>query len=666
MVNLSKKSSLIFFLFLIANACSKDPGKDPDPRPAQRVVSTVRIEPVNPTIEIGDSIQLKAIVLDQNNKEMVGQSIQWISSDAAVVRISDPGLAIGLKEGNATISASSSGKTGTTVVQAKLNTVAVVTIEPDSLNILTGEAAELKVKLFSKYNTLLTGRAVTFISSDSGRLTVDAKGNIKAIAAGDITVTATAEGKSAKCNVKVRDIPVDKIDLNGLSAQLYVGSSLQLTPTLKDAQNNILTGRIIAWSSSDTSVIGVNQTGLVTAIKEGQAEITANAEGKTKTAKITSVKVPVGTITVSPAIVKIQTGATIQLQVIVKDINNKIITDRSVSFSSADNSKATVNASGLVTAKATGNIAVTVTCESKQANAQFEIIQLPSRVNYTTFQGAVLNLQPWFGNHIVLLTQKSDLNLEVMEAIVKSLDDGYLQYKALTGKEPQKFAPTVINGRSTIASVNSTCGGACGYLGFTGIEMINPWVDELYNDVLKTGKYHTTFFYELGRNFWFYSDQLHFGNGYLVDVATGYSEAMKNIVTDLISLPIRNTETPVRNSLEGYAGLYKSDTTTNWKKIYESGIANLNGTPVSSHLIFASIILHFYKNSGRGSFVSAFFKETASRKKTLSAQDAVDNFAIALSAGTGKNLARILMEEYRFELSGPARIELFQRFGDPL
>jgi uncharacterized protein YjdB len=59
-----------------------------------------------------------------------------------------------------------------------------------------------------------------------------------------------------------------------------------LTATLQDASGNVLTGRVVAWSSSNTQVATVNQSGVVTAQREGDTTITAASEGKSGTASV--------------------------------------------------------------------------------------------------------------------------------------------------------------------------------------------------------------------------------------------------------------------------------------------------------------------------------------------------------------------------------------------
>ncbi|MBP9107194.1 MAG: Ig-like domain-containing protein [Gemmatimonadaceae bacterium] len=61
---------------------------------------------------------------------------------------------------------------------------------------------------------------------------------------------------------------------------LLVGSSVQLTATARDAQNNALPARPIAWSSSAPSIASVSATGLVTGVAPGAAQVRATADGK--------------------------------------------------------------------------------------------------------------------------------------------------------------------------------------------------------------------------------------------------------------------------------------------------------------------------------------------------------------------------------------------------
>lgn len=76
-------------------------------------------------------------------------------------------------------------------------------------------------------------------------------------------------------------VAVATVTVTGSPTALVAGTTLQLTATMLDADGNVLTGRTVTWSSSDTTVATVSSTGLVTALASGSASIQATSEAKT-------------------------------------------------------------------------------------------------------------------------------------------------------------------------------------------------------------------------------------------------------------------------------------------------------------------------------------------------------------------------------------------------
>lgn len=116
---------------------------------------------------------------------------------------------------------------------------------------------------------------------------MSAKGKVKAKKKGTATITATAadgSGKKATCKVTVKEassssstaatVSVTSIALNATESALTVNTTKQLTATVSPSK---VTTQKIAWSSSDSAVATVNEKGLVTAVAEGAATITAAA-----------------------------------------------------------------------------------------------------------------------------------------------------------------------------------------------------------------------------------------------------------------------------------------------------------------------------------------------------------------------------------------------------
>lgn len=118
------------------------------------------------------------------------------------------------------------------------------------------------------------------------------------------------------------------------------------------------------WASSDASVATVDQTGLVTAVKAGTADITfTSVDGAVGTSAGTvTIKVilPTGA-TVSPTSPTVAVGATVQLNANVSPAG---ATDKTGVWSTADAAIATVDQNGLVTGVAAGTVAITFTTNS--------------------------------------------------------------------------------------------------------------------------------------------------------------------------------------------------------------------------------------------------------------------------------------------------------------
>jgi len=73
--------------------------------------------------------------------------------------------------------------------------------------------------------------------------------------------------------------PVVSVAVTPLTAPLPVGTTLQLTATPKDGQGNALSGRTITWSSSDSAVATVSQSGVASGVTLGAATLTAKVDG---------------------------------------------------------------------------------------------------------------------------------------------------------------------------------------------------------------------------------------------------------------------------------------------------------------------------------------------------------------------------------------------------
>lgn len=81
---------------------------------------------------------------------------------------------------------------------------------------------------------------------------------------------------------------VASVALNAPSLTMLVGRTEQLTATAKDAQGSTIAGAPAAsWKTSNAAVATVTAGGLVTAVGNGSASITATISGKSASAAVT-------------------------------------------------------------------------------------------------------------------------------------------------------------------------------------------------------------------------------------------------------------------------------------------------------------------------------------------------------------------------------------------
>ena len=210
-------------------------------------------------------------------------------------------------------------------------------------------------------------KEVTWSSSDESIATVSKEGLVTSVSEGKavITVKTADGGYTAKCNVEVKVYHPESVKLNKSSIDIPLGETTQLTATIApdNAENKNVT-----WSSSDESVATVSNDGLVTSIKEGTTIITVKTEDGGRTAECTvNVKIfHAEKVTLDKTSVSLMEGGTTQLTATVtpEEAENKNVT-----WSSSDESIATVSNDGVVTGVGKGTATITVKTEEGEHTA---------------------------------------------------------------------------------------------------------------------------------------------------------------------------------------------------------------------------------------------------------------------------------------------------------
>ena len=168
------------------------------------------------------------------------------------------------------------------------------------------------------------------------------------------------------------------------AGSITVGQTATATAFGLDQNGTAIGVGTVTWSTASTAVATVGQSGIVTGVTPGQTQVVASAGGKQGLANITVTQAPVATVTVAPSASTLTVGATQQLTATTLDASGNVLAGRTVTWSSSDVTKATVSASGMVTAVAAGSAVITATSESRSGTAAITISGPPAPVATVT------------------------------------------------------------------------------------------------------------------------------------------------------------------------------------------------------------------------------------------------------------------------------------------
>jgi trimeric autotransporter adhesin len=226
------------------------------------------------------------------------------------------------------------------------------------------------------HGAVVTDRVVTWTSSRTDVATVSTAGVVTGIAAGTARVVATSEGFADSATITVVNPPIASVTVQPSPASVQVGATVALTATVVDSSGAVVTGASITWSSSNLTVATVSPTGVVTGRSVGSATITATSGGKSGSANIAVIPVPVARVSLAPDSVLLAPGATATLTASTLAADGTVLTGRPITFTTDNAGVAKVSATGMVTGVAAGSAVITATSEGKSATAKV-VVQVP-------------------------------------------------------------------------------------------------------------------------------------------------------------------------------------------------------------------------------------------------------------------------------------------------
>ena len=207
---------------------------------------------------------------------------------------------------------------------------------------------------------------MSYSSSDPAVVMVDENGNIAAISAGTAEVALSSkDGKiTASKTIEVVVTPTGITTTDALTLTAGEASTLETAVAPDDA-----THVAISYTSSNDAVATVSDAGEVTAVAAGDATITATVDGTALSAACKVTVLPaIESVELNYTTLSLRPEGTAQLTYIVAP--EEALAD-TVTYASSDESVATVNADGNVTAVADGT--ATITVEVNGVTAECEV-----------------------------------------------------------------------------------------------------------------------------------------------------------------------------------------------------------------------------------------------------------------------------------------------------
>lgn len=235
--------------------------------------------------------------------------------------------------------------------QARYNAPTVtLTMAETSKSIPEGGKALLDLEVAVEPEGALVD-AVTWSSSDAEIALVDEDGTVTGLKVGTAEITASCGGRTAACTVTV--YPVATALTLPETADVAVGGTVTLEAIVEPADIN----DTVKWTSSDEAVATVATDGVVTGIAPGECEITAICGGKSATCKI-AVKPLAERIVLDMEALTLAVGGTGTLH----GETTPADAAGTISWASSDETVATVDQAGTVTALKAGTCQITVSC----------------------------------------------------------------------------------------------------------------------------------------------------------------------------------------------------------------------------------------------------------------------------------------------------------------
>ncbi|MEN6514369.1 Ig-like domain-containing protein [Methanoculleus sp.] len=343
------------------------------------VLTSILVEPTTVTLTVGNTREFTTTALDQFGNELPEVAVTWASSNETVGTVGADGIFTALAEGTATVTATAGDVFGTATVTVSADAPVLTRIEiaPATATLTVGNTHKFATVCSDESGNTMPGVPVVWSCSNETVGTVGADGIFTALAAGTAAVTATADeiAGTATVTVTAADDPaepvIESLRVTPPRATLAVGDDQKFIVTAYDQDNNVISAGEVTWTSSNETAGTIGADGVLTALAEGTATVTATAGNASTEAVVTVIAVDpaLAKIAVSPSAVILEVDDTRAFDVVAFDRFGNVVADAAITWTSSDPGVGTIDVCGLFTAICAGTTTLTATGDGAAGTA---------------------------------------------------------------------------------------------------------------------------------------------------------------------------------------------------------------------------------------------------------------------------------------------------------
>ena len=340
--------------------------------------ANVRVIHIAPTPAIVPALAkttLSATGADADGKAVPSLRVGWTIRDTSVATVDASGVVTGGRSQGSTVivARSATGIADSVILQVHAPVDRIIPAAT-ALTIPRGNTQTVAAEMRDATNHLIDDRKPSWSSSDTTVATITPAGALTAKKIGRVVLTATAEGKSASVSVTVVT-PVDHIELAPDTVRFSsLGATFKLGTTLVPIPSASVAGLVPKYTSSAQSVVTVDTTGTIRATGNGSAKVTATLDDRSAEVEVVVQQVAASS-SVSPHAANVDSvGGTVSFTAVFRDARGNKIIAPVVTWSSSDQSVATVTGTGVtatVVARRSGSTVITATSDGKSDAAGF-------------------------------------------------------------------------------------------------------------------------------------------------------------------------------------------------------------------------------------------------------------------------------------------------------